>query len=197
MTNNRTSKTWTGVAARNLRLGMVLALSVIALTSVTFAQTAVQDTLSFQGGIGVINVIGQNADASIRLNMVRGVSPAAPWVISSLRATILADGHISVVGRGLLLSAGDGVGTNANASVHATLFCGAAGSATAFDEPGVKLDAAGNFAIDDFLRPITANAGSFLLPCEKPVLLIRSGATPGQGVWFAAGIPSSGLASAN
>jgi hypothetical protein len=197
MTNNRTSKTWTGVAARNLRLGMVLALSVFALTSVTFAQTAVQDTLSFQGGIGVINVIGQNADASVKLNVVRGVNPAGPWRIASLTAAIRSDGRISVVGRGLLLAAGEGVATNAGASVHATLFCGAVGSATEFDEPGVKLDAAGNFAIDDVLRPITATASSFSLPCEKPVLLIRSGATPGQGVWFAAGIPSSGLSTAN
>ena len=184
--------------ARNLRLGMLLALSVLAFTSMTFAQTAIQDTaLTFKGAIGVINVIGQNADASVRLNTVRGVNPAAPWVISSLNAIVTADGHISVVGRGLLLAAGEGVGTNAGASVHATLFCGAAGSATAFDEPGVKLDAAGNFKINAFLTPVTTVATSlFSLPCESPVLLIRSGATPGQGVWFAAGIPSNVGASA-
>jgi len=193
MTNIRTSKTWTGLAARNLSLALLLAVSVLALTSVSFAQTAVQDTtLTFKGGIGVINVIGQNADSSVRLNIVRGVRPAAPWVISSLNATITADGRISVVGRGLLLSAGDGVGTNAGASVHATLFCGAAGSATAFDEPGVPLTAAGDFKIAGFLRSISADANTrFSLPCESPVLLIRSGATPGQGVWFAAGIPSN------
>ena len=198
MNNTRTSKTWTRVAARNLCLGLLLALSVLALTSMSFAQNAVQDTaLTFKGGIGVINVIGQNADASIRLNTVRGVNPAAPWVISSLTATITSEGRISVVGRGLLLAAGEGVGTNAGASVHATLFCGAAGSATAFDEPGVKLDANGNFKINDFLTPLTTVATSlFSLPCESPVLLIRAGATPGQGPWFAAGIPSNVLASA-
>jgi len=174
---------------------MLLALSVLAITSMTFAQDAT--TLNFQRGIGVINVIGQNADASVRLNVVRGVSPAGPWVISSLNATIKADGHISVVGRGLLLAAGEGIGTNAGASVHATLFCGAAGSATAFDEAGVKLDAAGNFAIDDFLTQVAGPASNtFSLPCEAPVLLIRSGATPGKGVWFAAGIPSQGLTTA-
>jgi|SRR5215469_452841 len=190
--NTRNSKTWNGAAARNLRLGLLLALSVLALTSMSFAQNAT--TLSFQGGIGVINVIGQNNDATVRFNLVRGVNPAGPWRIASLAATIQADGHISVVGRGLLLAAGEGIGTNAGASVHATLFCGAAGSATAFDENGVKLDAAGNFAIDDFLTPVQpTGAVSFVLPCESPVLLIRSGTKPGEGVWFAAGIPSTGL----
>jgi len=196
--NTRTKETRTGVVAGNLRLGMLLALSVLAFTSMSFAQTAIQDApLTFKGGIGVVNVIGQNADSSIRLNTVRGVNPAAPWVISSLNATITSDGHISVVGRGLLLAAGEGVGTNAGASVHATLFCGAAGSATAFDEAGVKLDAAGNFKINSFLTPVTTVATSlFSLPCESPVLLIRAGATPGQGPWFAAGIASNGLSAA-
>ena len=179
----------TGGAARNLRLGLLLALSVLALTSISSAQGR-DATLSFQGGIGVVNVIGQNPDLTIKLNLVRGVTPAAPWVIAALTANITSDGHISVVGRGLLLSAGDGIGTNAGASVHATLFCGPASSATAFDEPGVPLDGAGNFRIDDVLTPVPE------FPCESPVLLIRSGAVPGQGVWFAAGIPNSGLARA-
>jgi len=187
MTNNRTSKTWTGVAA-------LIALSVLALTSMSFAQDT---AVSFQGGIGVINVIGQNADATVKFNVVRGVNPAGPWRISSLDAVVRSDGHISVVGRGLLLAAGEGVGTNANASVHATLFCGAPGSAKAFDEPGVKLDVAGNFAIDTFLSPFPAATDRIPSPCVSPVLLIRSGATQGQGVWFAAGIPSFVQGSAN
>jgi len=193
--NTRTNQTRTEVA-RKLRLGVLLALSVLAFTSMTFAQAAVQDTtLAFQGGIGVINVIGQNADSTIKLNVVRGVNPAGPWRISSLNAVITSDGHISVIGRGLLLAAGEGIGTNAGASVHATLFCGAAGSATAFDEPGVRLDVNGNFRINDFLTPVTTTATSlFSLPCDSPVLLIRSGATPGQGVWFAAGIRNNILA---
>jgi hypothetical protein len=178
-----------GGAARNLRLGLLLALSFLAINSIANAQDNAA-SLSFQGGIGVVSVIGQNSDSTIKLNMVRGVTPAAPWVIAGLTATISSDGHISVVGRGLLLSAGDGIGTNAGASVHATLFCGPATSPTASDEPGVPLDTAGNFKIDAFLSPVPA------FPCESPVLLIRSGATPGQGVWFAAGIPSSVVAPA-
>jgi hypothetical protein len=183
--NSCISKIRTEGAARNLHLGLVLALSVLALTGISSAQGP---GLTFQGGIGVVNVIGQNPDLSLKLNMVRGVTPAGPWVISALHANITSDGHITVVGRGLLLSAGDGIGTNAGASVHATLFCGSATSPTVFDEPGVPLDAAGNFQINDVLTPAPE------LPCESPVLLIRSGAVPGQGVWFAAGIPISPLA---
>jgi len=181
------SKTWMGVA--------LLALVTLAFTSMSFAQDAT--SLNFNGGIGVINVVGQNPDATVKFNVVRGVSPAGPWRIGSLTASIKADGHISVVGRGLLLAAGEGVGTNANASVHATLFCGAPGSFTAFDEAGVKLDIAGNFAIDAFLTQVDGPASNtFSLPCESPVLLIRSGATQGKGVWFAAGIPALGQGSA-
>jgi hypothetical protein len=89
-----------------------------------------------------------------------------------------------VNGKGLLLAAGNGIGTNAGASVHATLFCGPAATATAFDEAGVALTPNGNFTIDDFLT------GNGPLPsiCETPVLLIRSGKVAGQGVWFAAAI---------
>jgi len=185
--NSYIAKIRTGGAALNLRLGLVLALSVLGLNNISSAQST---ALRFQGGIGVVNVIGQNPDLTIKLNVVRGVTPAAPWVIGALTANITSDGHISVVGRGLLLSASDGIGTNVGASVHATLFCGPATSATASDEPGVPLDAAGNFIINDVLTPVPE------FPCESPVLLIRSGAAPGQGVWFAAGIPSSSPARA-
>jgi hypothetical protein len=187
LNNSCIAKIRTGAAARNLRLGFMLGLSVLALTSISSAQGA---ALRFQGGIGVVNVIGQNTDLTVKLNVVRGVTPAAPWVIGALTANITSDGHISVVGRGLLLSAGDGIGTNAGASVHATLFCGPATSPTASDEAGVPLDAAGNFQINDALTPVPE------FPCESPVLLIRSGAAPGQGVWFAAGIPASSPARA-
>ena len=187
MKNSCIGRIRTGRTARNLRLGTVLALSVLALTSISSAQGP---AVSFQGGIGVVNVVGQNTDLTLKLNVVRGVAPAAPWVIGALTANITSDGHISVVGRGLLLSAGDGIGINAGASVHATLFCGPATSPTAFDEPGVPLDAAGNFRINDVLTPVPD------FPCESPVLLIRSGAVPGQGVWFAAGIPASNPAHA-
>jgi len=167
---------------QNIGRTAIVGLLALTVTSIVSAQDR-DDTLTFKGGIGVINVIGQNPDLSLKLNVVRGVNPAGPWRIADLKATIRSNGHIHVVGRGLLLANGNSIATNAGASVHATLFCGSATGATAFDEPGVQLAPNGDFTIDDFLSSVPPN------PCEFPVLLIRSGVAPGQGVWFAAGIP--------
>jgi hypothetical protein len=137
--------------------------------------------LNFSGGIGVIPVTGVAANGTVNLNIVRGVSPAGPWRIEDLRARVSADGHIIVVGRGLLLASGNGIGTNAGASVHASLFCGPAASASEHDSDlaGVALAPDGDFKINDFLSPPPPAS------CDTPVLLIRNGG----GVWFAAGIP--------
>lgn len=182
LNNNRNAESrsrWSGAIVR----GLTMALVAIALTGLASAQD--DASLKFKGGIGVITVTGVSPATGLpTINVVRGVNPAGPWRIAALDASITPDGHIQVKGRGLLLAAGDKIGTNAGASVHATLFCGAAGSATAFDEPGVALSANGNFTIDDFL---TGN-GPLPSPCVNPVLLIRNGSTAGQGVWFAAGI---------
>ena len=183
MNNNRFANLWTKTV-RNLGRTVIIGCLTLAVSGIATAQDQ-DDTLRFKGGIGVINVIGQNPDLTLKFNVVRGVSPAGPWRIAHLNATVRPDGHITVVGRGLLLANGNSIGTNAGASVHATLFCGPAATATAFDEPGVPLQADGDFRIDDFLSSVPP------APCESPVLLIRSGASPGQGVWFAAGIPAS------
>lgn len=137
--------------------------------------------LKFKGGIGVIPVTGVAANGTVNLNVVRGVSPGAPWRIANLEAEIGPDGHIRVVGHGLLLASGNGIGTNAGQSVHATLFCGLGASTTAHNSTlsGVALEADGDFTIDDFLSPAQPT------PCDAPVLLIRN---VGQ-VWFAAAIP--------
>ena len=144
----------------------------------------------FKGGIGVdpiSNVVVSTATPPVTTataNTVRGVSPAGQiWVIAGLDADVTTDGHIFVRGRGLLLGGGNGIGTNAGASVFATLFCGPAPSATASSstETGVPLEADGDFTIDDVLSPEPAD------PCATPVLLIRN--TAGTQVWFAAGIP--------
>jgi hypothetical protein len=157
----------------------VLLLTSIALGSIAaFAQDATD--LRFKGGIGVVPVTGVAANGTANLNVVRGVSPGGPWRIAALNAQVESDGHIKVIGRGLLLASGNGIGTNANQSVHATLFCGPAATATAFNSPSVALAVDGDFTIDDFLSPIP------VLPCDNPVLLIRNAG----GVWFAAGIPS-------
>ena len=178
VSNNRRNSRAAGATVRVL----VVALVALAFTGIASAQDNVD--VKFKGGIGVIPVTGVAANGAVNLNIVRGVNPAGPWRIADLNAVVESNGHIRVRGRGLLLAAGNGIGTNAGASVHATLFCGPAATATAFDEPGVPLAADGDFIIDDFL---TGN-GSLPTPCENPVLLIRNGALAGQGVWFAAGI---------
>jgi hypothetical protein len=143
----------------------------------------------FDGGIGVTpvaNVAGPvNADGTfpnVKLNLVRGISPAGPWRIADLRAVVDTDGRIKVRGRGLLLASGNSIGQNANQSVFATLFCEAAAPfverSTAF--AGVPLEPNGDFRIDDTLNPAPSG-------CPSPVLLIRSS---GNGTWFAAGIPT-------
>jgi hypothetical protein len=144
-----------------------------------------KDTLvGFKGGIGVIpvsNVSGpQNANGSfpdVTRNVVLGVNPGGqPWVISKLEAKIKTNGDLKVDGKGLLLAGGNNIGTNANQSVRARLFCGR----VAHDSNLVPLQANGDFRIDDVLLPLPPN------PCTNPVLLIISSG----GSWFAAGIPT-------
>ena len=171
-------------AIGNMARALVLTLMAFMVTGLAAAQTdATGDSLvNFKGGIGVITVSGVGANGVVNLNVVRGVNPGAPWRIADLQASVSPDGHIKVVGRGLLLATGNGIGTNAGQSVHATLFCGPAATATASSSrlPGVPLAADGDFVIDDFLSPPPA------VPCDTPVLLIRNAG----GVWFAAGIPN-------
>jgi hypothetical protein len=138
--------------------------------------------LTFRGGIGVDPVSGIDPTSGLPTpNVVRGASVGgAPWRISRLEAGIHADGRIEVRGRGLLLAGGNGIGTNGNQRVRATLFCGPAASATSHSTAaaGVALASSGDFRIDDTLNPAPPN------PCTAPVLLIRNL----SGLWFAAGI---------
>ena len=91
------------------------------------------------------------------------------------------DGYIKVDGEGLLLAGGNNIGLNANASVFATLICGAVAPFTLHSSnvAGVPLEANGDFRIDDFSPLPPAD-------CATPVLLIRNVA---NATWFAAGIP--------
>jgi hypothetical protein len=123
---------------------------------------------------------------SVNRNIVRGVQPPGQiWVIRDLRADVKADGRIKVVGRGLLLAGGNSIGSNAGASVFATLICGAAApfSLHSSASAGVPLAPNGDFRIDDVLTTTPPN------PCASPVLLIRNVANQ---AWFAAGILRSG-----
>jgi hypothetical protein len=167
--------------ARTIVRGALVALVALAVAGIASAQERI---VEFNGGIGVQTLTGVNADGTLKLNIVRGVNPSGPWVIKHLDARVNSNGHITVNGRGLLLAAGNGIGTNAGASVFATLFCGPATTPTAFTSnlAGVALDANGNFQINDVLSAAPAS------PCTTPVLLIRNAS---NGVWFAAGVPSA------
>jgi len=142
----------------------------------------------FDGGIGVqpvANVAGtmNPADGTfpdVKQNVVRGVNPAGPWRIASLKANVYTDGRIVVRGRGLLLAAGNSIGQTANQSVFATLICETAAPFIEHNTSlaGVPLEADGDFRIDDMLSSAPAE-------CASPVLLIRAAS---NHTWFAAGI---------
>ena len=111
------------------------ALVALVLAAIIPLPVAADDALvRFKGGIGVhpvSNVSGTaNVDGSfpnVTRNVVRGINPAGQlWVIADLKAAVKTDGSIKVDGRGLLLAGGNGIGTNANARVFATLICEAA-----------------------------------------------------------------------
>ena len=137
-----------------MRNKAVAAAVFAAAFGVAFQATADDRLVRFEGGIGVVPArVGGVA------NIVRGVNPGGqPWVISRLSADVRSDGRISVEGRGLLIAGGDSIGTNANQSVRARLFCGA-GTGTPFDSELVPLEPDGDFRIDGQLpacRPHSA-----------------------------------------
>src|ERR1041385_1920799 len=109
--NNRKEMSRNSRAARNAVCGLVIALVALAFTGMATAQD--NTDLKFKGGIGVIPVTGVAANGTVNLNIVRGINPAGPWRIADLNAVVGFDGHIRVRGSGLLLAAGNGIGTNA------------------------------------------------------------------------------------
>lgn len=181
MDNNRNGSFLNGTMAKAAVCGLLLVVVALAGTGLASAQDDAM--LKFRGGIGVIPVTGVAATGAVNLNVVRGVNPAGPWRIADLEANVTFDGSVRIKGRGLLLASGNGIGTNAGASVFATLFCGPASSPTAHNSTRAALDADGDFRIEGFLSPAPLDT------CDTPVLLIRNAA--GSGVWFAAGIPEA------
>jgi hypothetical protein len=150
-------------------------IAVVFATGAIAQSALAQNLVRFSGGIGDITTGSANTT-------VRGVAAAGQiWVIKDLTADVMADGTIRADGRGLLLGAGDLVGTNGNASVFATLFCTNDGNVQhSSNLAGVQLEADGDFSINDKLSPAPPST------CTSPVLLIR---VTGNGGWFAAGIP--------
>ena len=153
----------------------------LSLAGLSPALASDDNRIEFHGGIGstpfalVSGMPGPND--------VRGVTPGGrPWVIEKLRASIRADGAISVKGKGLLLAGGNSVGLPAlPRQVVATLFCGA----TELTSPPADLDAGGNFMIRGTLGAALPD------PCQTPTLLIRNFSSNTAGAWFAAGIPEN------
>jgi hypothetical protein len=169
---------------------MKKALAILPFLVPLFAMSVLADDtlVKFRGGIGDIPLAGGVGQADtadvVNRNLIRGVEPPGQiWVISALTADVKVDGHIHVVGRGLLLGGGNQIGFNANASVFATLICEAAAPFTEYstDGAGVALKPNGDFKIDDVLVPAPPAS------CDSPVLLIRN--SEPNPVWFAAGIP--------
>ena len=150
-------------------------IAVVFMVGAITQSARAQSLVSFSGGIGDITTGSTNTT-------VRGVAAAGQiWVIRDLTADVKQDGSIRVDGRGLLLGSGDGVGSNGNASVFATLFCANDGNVQhSSNLTGVQLEVNGDFRINDKLSPAPPNT------CASPVLLIR---VTGNGAWFAAGIP--------
>jgi hypothetical protein len=155
--------------------GVVFVMVAIAQSALAQNSVLAQNLVRFTGGIGVIPTGSANTT-------VRGITAAGQiWVIRDLAADVKQDGSIRLDGRGLLLGSGNAVGSNANASVFATLFCANDGNIQHNSNlAGVPLEVDGDFRIDGMLLPAPPN------PCTSPVLLIRSA---GSGSWFAAGIP--------
>jgi ribosomal protein L27 len=161
---------------RSIIVKKISVLIALVFVMGAIAQSALaQNLVRFSGGIGDISTGSTNTT-------VRGVAAAGQiWVIRDLAADVKQDGSILVDGRGLLLGAGDAVGSNANASVFATLFCANDGNVQhSSNLTGVQLEVNGDFRIKDNLSPAPPNT------CASPVLLIR---VTGNGAWFAAGIP--------
>jgi hypothetical protein len=174
-----------------MRIVTVLAIAVVSLAP---SLARADDSLArFKGGIGVNGVSGAGGDIGtaeiVTRNIVRGVQPAgAAWVISNFTADVKRDGHITVDGRGLILSAGNTTGTalvltstgkTATLDVFATLICETTPPFVERSTKPVALSPSGNFRIDDVLSPRPP------ADCATPVLLIR---TSQGGSWFAAGI---------
>jgi hypothetical protein len=163
---------------------------VVLLTSSALADNTLA---KFKGGIGVIPVSnGQGTGGTatvVTRNIVRNVQPAGqPWVIRDLNAAVETDGRIHVQGRGLLLAGGNNIGTNATASVFATLLCALNTTPPTFSSHstnstmGVPLAPNGDFEINEPLVPPPT-------VCTSPVLLIRNTSVAANQGWFAAGIP--------
>src|SRR5271166_5920669 len=129
-----------------------LIFTMLLVVSVPLAAAADSSLARFSGAISVDPVRGTDANNAPVSNIVCGVSPGVtPWRIANLHATIRDDGHIVVDGRGLLVAATNGIGTNLGQTIQAELFCNTSGATcgtpSTTSPTGVALAADGDFRI--------------------------------------------------
>ena len=158
-----------------------LLLTLVVVIGILAQPVLADDAVArYRGAVGVIPTGSANTT-------VRGVVAAGQiWVIRDFSAVVLSNSRVIAVGRGLLLGSGNGVGTNAGASVIATVICtNEAGNVQHNTSPGVPLATDGDFVINATVSPALPST------CTTPVLLIRNAgnAANGPGGWFAAGLP--------
>lgn len=172
----------------------VATLVTVGLLTLVPSLASADDTLQFQGAIGVqpvANATGTDAtSSSVTRNIVRDVQPATtPWRIARFQARLTPDGHILAIGKGLVFAGGDTIGTAllltsgepaATIKVFATLICEPSAPFTENNSQPVPLAANGDFQINDTLSPTPPS------PCQTPVLFIRNA---GNLTWFAVGVP--------
>jgi len=167
---------------RSTLLAGFLGLATSVVLAVSLAAAPHNGDVRFDGGIGVIPVIGVSAGppAAAVLNVVRGVNPGGiPWRIEKLKANWNHDGNVHIDGKGLVLAGGNSAGTRGGISaVMASFFCGAGVTTPMLTTGAIPLDLAGNFKFDGEGFAIPPD------PCDSPVLLIRTT----SGAWLAAGI---------
>jgi len=145
--------------------------AAISLAGLTYTLPAAAEALvKFEGGIGVHPV----SNLALAPNTVKGVPPGGlPWAIQKLEVEVETDGSITVKGEGLVLAAGDNIGTRGGvANVFATLFCGN----DAFHSPAAALSLGGNFRIRGMLSAVPPG------PCDAPRVLIRNAAGNNPGL---------------
>src|SRR5260370_29451720 len=96
-------------------MGSITILGVGLLGFVLSVSEAEDTLVKFDGGIGVnpvSNAPGPGADAAtVTRNIVRGVQPAALWVIHNLKAEAKDDGRTAVDARGPVFASRDTIWT--------------------------------------------------------------------------------------
>ena len=166
------------------KIALILIMSLLLPWSAMAKGPKARPVITFETIAGVLPVLSgvgtANSATDVNRNIVRGIQPAGlPWDVESLRADVMSTGMITLKVEGLLLEGGDGIGTNGNQKVFATLSCGAAAPFTLHSTAaaGVAVGLEGDFRITDALVPVPPAT------CVSPLLLIRNV----QGDWVAAG----------